>query len=180
MRAVWAILKDSMREAVASRVLVVAVIAICFVLAVLCPLSLTIGASTGLRPDEVPDLQKLAEKLVEGSDKPTTPAGQVWSLLSSHEQKTFQMVASPEETEEESRLNGSIVAGRGILLPVLNELFGKPEFYKPEAFQVVELPDELKASDAGLSDVALRLRNLKRFAAAFPGIVTLQSEDAFR
>ncbi|MFN9717637.1 MAG: ABC transporter permease, partial [Planctomycetota bacterium] len=166
-----------MREAVASRVLAVAVIAICVVLILLCPLSLTIGASTGLRPYEVPDLQKLAERLVEESDKPTTPAAHIWSLLSEEHRKAFRTVASPEQTEN-ARSNGRQVAGRSELLRPLNEAFAKPDFYNSGAFVSVELPDELKASDSGLSRDALSGRNLKRFAAAFKDVITLQSDTA--
>ncbi len=177
MRAIWAILKDSMREAIASRVLAVAVIAILVVLVLLSPLSLPVGASTGLRPYEVPDVQKLAQRLADESETPNTPAAHIWSLLTEDQRKAFQIVASPEETEE-ARSNGRRVAGRGELLQILNEAFGKSEFFKPEVFASVDLPEELKSSDEALSKQELSGKNLKRFTAAFKDVVSLQSDSA--
>lgn len=177
MRAVLAILKDSLREAIASRVLAVAVFAIIAVLLILTPLSLTIGASTGLRPYEVPDLPKLAEAIVQRSEESGTAAGHIWSLLPENTQKSFKIVASAEETQK-AKDNGRRVAGRGELLGELNKTFGLSEFFKPEAFASVELSDELKTADTGLSKEFLAAKNLKRFAVAFSDVVQLQSDTA--
>ena len=58
MRAIVAILKDSFREAAASRVLWVALIAIAVVLLALAPLALETSVSNRIRPSELVDVEK--------------------------------------------------------------------------------------------------------------------------
>ncbi len=72
MRACLAILIDSFREAAASRVLLIALLAIVVVLVALSPLGLTTSVSTQLRPFELIDTERFLRSLMEGK-RPRKP-----------------------------------------------------------------------------------------------------------
>src|SRR3954451_957580 len=82
MRPYFAIIKDSFREALASRVLWVLLGLISLTLLAFAPLSYREEATVGLRERDVEAWPLLVEKLREASKSlVATPARRIWSLL---------------------------------------------------------------------------------------------------
>jgi hypothetical protein len=165
MRAIVAILKDSFREAAASRVLWIALIAIVVVLVALAPLSLESSVSNRLRARELADAEEFLQSLHAGKGTEQNPAAHLWGLLSdSQKANVEEWLKAGDE--------GPNRGGRGIQSQVLNLINGlvqNPKFYEPERWTGVILDDDLKPADN--SSVASRQRvnrNIRRLAAAFP------------
>ena len=81
MRAYLAILKDSFREALASRVLLIALVGIVVVLLLLSPFGLKYDKATELRRSEVAKPERMLAELQAGADQEGTPQAHLWSLL---------------------------------------------------------------------------------------------------
>lgn len=83
MRPYLAIIKDSFREALASRVLWVLLVVTTLVLLAIAPVSVNEVAGTRLRPGEVLDARVLSKKIQEEYREPKpSPGKQIWALLS--------------------------------------------------------------------------------------------------
>ncbi len=173
MRAIVAILKDSFREAAASRVLWVALIAIAVVLLALAPLALETSVSNRLRPSELVDVDKLLKSLQQGKEAKDTPAAHIWSLLSESQKTNIDNWLKPEEDKE----NGDRRRVRSQVLEIVNEHVQKPEFYRAESWASVEMNDDLKPADsARAGDRMLANRNVQRMAAAFPQSIVINGQ----
>ena len=170
MRAIVAILKDSFREAAASRVLWVALIAIAVVLLALAPLALETSVSNRLRPSELVDVEKFLKSLQQGKESKETPAAHIWSLLSESQKTNIDNWLKPEEDKE----NGDSRRVRSQVLEIVNEHLQQPDFYRAESWAAVEMNDELKpAESAPAGDRLLSNRNVQRLAAAFPQSIVI-------
>ena len=112
MRACLAILKDSFREAVASRILTIALISIVVVLLAISPLGLGNAPSTELRPYELVDVQGFLETLEDDRNTPGTPSAHLWTLLTDDQRTQVQDWLKPEETAGSSRGRGRPRPGR--------------------------------------------------------------------
>lgn len=181
MRACLAILIDSFREAAASRILWIALVAIVVVLLALSPLGLTTAASTQLRPFELVDTERFLRTLAEGKKTPETPAGHFWSLLSDDQKKNVDEWLSPEvpAASQPAERQGPPRRGRlqSKVLSVINQQLTKPEFYNAEAWAAVKMDDALKAADdPSLTADALAAKNLKRLTRAFPQSMDVQDD----
>ena len=173
MRAIVAILKDSFREAAASRVLWVALIAIAVVLLALAPLALETSVSNRLRPSELVDVEKFLKSLQQGKESKETPAAHIWSLLNESQKTSVDNWLKPEEDKE----NGNIRRIRSKVLEIVNEHLQQPDFYRAESWAAVEMNDELKAVEsAPAGDRMLANRNLRRMAAAFPQSIVINDQ----
>ena len=100
MRAYIAILKDSFREAMASRVLWVALIGIGVVLLLLAPFGLHTQKATQLRRSEVSKPAELLQSLVDGANEEKTPAAHIWSLLTEKQKTEVQQMLSPDAYQQ--------------------------------------------------------------------------------
>lgn len=165
MRQYTAVLKDSLREAMASRVLWFALATIALVLLVLAPFALTTETATRLRPRELADPERFVKQLVDNAEKPDTPGGHIWSLLEKVQQDFLQSLVSSEGGNQ----GGPRGRYEGLVVRTINPLLEREDFLKKEAWANVELDDEVKASldQAGLSGPELASRNLKVLAGAF-------------
>ncbi len=183
MRACLAILKDSFREAAASRVLWIALVAIVVLLLALAPLGLTSAPSTQLRPFELVDTQSFLEALAKGKKEPGTPAGQIRGLMSDDQKNKLEEWLKPPEASSEPQSDRPGPPGRvkiqSRVLDLLNGLIRKPEFYRPENWSTVEMEDTLRpADDASVVGEALAAKNLKRLAAAFTQSLAVEDEQS--
>lgn len=185
MKAIFAILKDSFREAAASRVLWIALIAIVVVLLALAPLSFTSAPSTQLRPFELVDTELFLQTLADGPNSPGTPAAHLWTLLKDEQKQQIKSYLNPPAVEP-SPANPGGPGGPGgprpirvqaRVLDLVNRLLPMPEFYHPESWASVELDESLRAPDAADIEDELRAsRNVKRLAAAFSQSLVVEDE----
>lgn len=181
MRACFAILKDSFREAAASRVLWLALGIIILVLAAVSPLGLKTVPSTRLRPFELLDAKELMTAIASGRTRDAGPERHIWTLLKDEQKealdKWVQEEANAADENDPRRARGQRLRRQDQMLTTINSLLEKAEFYAAEAWKDVELPEELRAPDsADLNKDELAAKNLRRFKAAFGSFVDVQDE----
>ena len=164
MRPYLAVLKDSLREAMSSRVLWFALATIALVLLLLAPFALRTETATRLRPRELADAERFVNRLVENAEKPETPGGHIWTLLTPDQQTFMKSLVNPEDENggPRGRFEGRIVQ-------VINPLLERDDFYKKEAWKDTELDGDLQESleQPGGSGPELASRNLKILAGTF-------------
>jgi hypothetical protein len=180
MRACLAILKDSFREAVASRILTISLVSIVVVLIAIAPLGLDNAPSTQLRPYELVDVQGFLKTLNDGRTTENTPSAHVWSLMTEEQQNQVQEWLKPEDPPNADG-RGRSRPGRiqFQVLEVVNRLLPMPTFYNPKNWEKVDLSDDLRpADDPGISKDKLAVRNLKRLARAFPRSIDIRDETS--
>ena len=178
MKAYFAILKDSLREAAASMVLWLALGGILLLLFALVPIGLLNAANTALRHQELVDPEKFVKALSDGQSDAKTPEGHIWSLLTVKQQEQFvEFTKSDDESDGRRGQRGG--GGRHFVVNTVNELLKKPEFYNPAAFEKVELDDELRAPDEESIAVNERSnRNLRRLEKAFARYISVSERSA--
>jgi ABC-type transport system involved in multi-copper enzyme maturation permease subunit len=171
MRACLAILKDSFREAVASRILLVALVAILIVLALIAPFGLHEEKAVTLRRTEVPRADLLLEALADGPGHDGTPAAHLWSLLPKDQQERITSLLDPDDEDDTPNRRGP--GGNSTQREVvrnINKLLEHDDFYDAAVWTDLELSDEgvelLARTD--LSESESKRRNLLLLAAAFP------------
>jgi ABC-type transport system involved in multi-copper enzyme maturation permease subunit len=168
MRACLAILKDSFREAAASRILSIALVAILVVLLALSPLGLSSAQSTQLRPFELIDTERFLKSLTEGKSADETPAAHLWSLMDDDQRSRIEAWQNPDSAAQDKSGNNRPGRVKGKLLGIINELLTKPDFYRPEVWSPVKMDESLKPADeATISSETRTARNLQRLGAAF-------------
>lgn len=165
MRPYVAILKDSFREAMASRVLWVLLAIITLLLALLVPLGLNEQPSTVLQPADLLNSASLIRKLAAAaSSENPSPARQVWKLL-------------PKELQQRIAASGTKDAGENRIFDfelrrALNRALRSRELYDARAWSEVRLSRDLRRKlERGLD--ALPLAQVARvnrllLVAAFP------------
>src|SRR6056297_1248732 len=106
MRAYLAILKDSFREAIASRVLLIALSGIVVVLLLLAPFSLQYEQSTQLRRSEITNPERLLTELQNGAREDATPTAHLWSLLTAEQRESVERLLNPDPDQPVSDRRG--------------------------------------------------------------------------
>ena len=125
----FAIIKDSFREAIASRVLWLIFIALTIILAAIAPLTLVERAAYQLSPSEFNNPQEFVRALIsEGQAEELTPSKHIWRLLP--EDLTARL--SEEVTGNASSRRRGLFRR---LTDELNQLMQRPEFYDQDAWQ---------------------------------------------
>lgn len=150
MRPYIAILKDSFREAMASRVLWVMLGIITLVLVLLAPLGLDEQPGTVIQAADLRDTASLLDKLAAAarSDRPSA-ARQVWKLLPEEMQRRLQARGSNKEGRQERIYDFELRAA-------LNKLLPSRELYDADAWQGVPLSSDLRQQlDRGLETLPL-------------------------
>ncbi len=165
MRPYIAVLKDSLREAMSSRVLWFALATIALVLLLLAPFALRTETATRLRPRELADAERFVNRLVENSEKPETPGGHIWTLLTTDQQTFLKSLVNPED----GNFGGPRGRFEGRIIQVINPLLEREDFYKKEAWKDIELEEDLQKTleQPGGSGPELAARNLKVLAETF-------------
>lgn len=166
MRPYLGILKDSFREALASRVLWILLALTTLFLAALAPFSLADKRATRLRRSTVTQWNTLAQRLVEqGQSETPSPGRQVWSRLPDGLKKTLADRGAEAEGDFPFEVALQILDG-------LNKAIADRSLYDSAAWQQIELNDEARAlRDQGvesLSDNDLARFNRLLLEAAFP------------
>src|SRR3954464_3052481 len=182
MRPYLAIIKDSFREALASRVLWVLLALITVTLLGIVPLSYREQATVGLRERDVEGWPLLVEKLRDASQSlVATPAKHVWSLLDEEGKKAvreFKKLPPQPSIRDAREMQRS---GR-ILFKSLDKAVRRDDFYDAEAWKDAPVSRELKELQKTPYDKLSsqdRLReNRLLMEAAFPDLINSSSSTS--
>ncbi len=174
MRPYLAVLKDSFREAMASRVLWFALAAIALVLLALAPFSLAKTSATQLRTRELRDPDRLVRVLTEHDADESPPAAHIWSLLSTDQRETLSELIKPPGGQRRGPGRGR--SAQRTLVRILNELLKRDDFYNEAAWHDVALDDDLTAAirTPATDEDARAATNLRLLAAAFPRAIRIR------
>jgi hypothetical protein len=136
MRPYLAVIRDSFREALATRVLWIVLILISLFLAVIAPLGFEKTVAISIHWDDLRDPTALVEHLLKHQDKPETPAGYLWSKLP----KDFQRELGNLKEEDGGR--GARMRAAGRLRNEINRQLNTRNFYDEDVFESVRLGAE--------------------------------------
>lgn len=187
MRPYLAIIKDSFRAAMASRVLYVLILLITILLLALAPLHMRETLDWELnRQTNVKKPERLLRQIVEKHDQEgQQPIARIWELLP---QKTRKKMIEIVERPEDTGLGDPDVPGStpkviedihtyDELIVQLNGIIENPNFYRPEDWEGRNLPSEaddlIENGVSGLSEIRKkRLNRLLVSSAVAPSIDT--------
>ena len=165
MKAYLAVLKDSFREALASRVLWILLGLTTVGLAAVAPIGLSEKPATLLRQNSILNLSGLVSKIeMQGLAGTPSPGKQVWSRWD----EDLKTQLSTAKTEEAG--NSSIRLGPAVINE-FNKLLPDRTFYDAQAWSGIELNAETKAlveRSSSLSDDEVKRRNRLLLEAAYP------------
>ncbi len=171
-----AVIKDSFREALASRVMWMVLLLITLILAAIAPLGYREELTWELGDNDVnewPDLMELVR--TEGQQEGETPAGRIWGLLDAPLQRRLTDVRLPQKDKEPPNPFAFLAVFRDFRR-ALNKLLERPDFYEEEYFADVRLlSSELRAlrdkPPQERSDLEIARFNRLLLEAAFPDLV---------
>jgi len=171
MRPYVAIIKDSFREAMASRVLWVLLVLTTLLLALLVPIGFEEELASSLREMELLDVVTLCKQLeAQGESSSASPGGHIWSLLSDDLKEGVSEVAAAELSD--SKPLWMIHSG---LRTELNKLLTRRDFYEASAWKetepISEATELLAKGIEDLPDDQLGRLNRLMLEAAFPGLI---------
>ena len=157
MRPYLAILHDSFRSALASRVLLVMLVLITVFLLVAAPLGYKEQLTTEILPGEIVNPGGLATRLASGAElDETAPLRRVWDRLSPSVRTSITKYNDELETaDEESEENAPQSPNMGELIANLNEILADQKFYAQEAWPRIQLlPEARSLVDAGVETLS--------------------------
>jgi ABC-type transport system involved in multi-copper enzyme maturation permease subunit len=172
MLAYFAIIKDSFREALASRVLWIVVLLITVVLLALAPLSYRQQLTTDLREDDTKQWPDIARLLTEERDL-SPPLEQIWSAMPEADRKVIRDFKPLPQKPELSDVRDFSQGLKDIRL-ALNRLLDQKELYDKQAWRGVKLTTEgrmLVERFNKLDDDEGRRLNRLLIESAFPGLI---------
>src|SRR5688572_22564482 len=166
MKAYLAVVKDSFREALASRVLWILLVLTTLGLAAVSPIGLSEKPTTQLRRNSILNLPGLISKIrAQGLAGEASPGQQIWSRW---DDALKTRLSNQEEAEAGNRprdLASDVLDG-------LNKLLPDRTFYDPSAWQGINLTDETRQlterSQDSLSDDEVKRRNRLLLEVAYP------------
>ena len=164
-----AVLKDSLREAIASRVLLIMLIGIVVVLLLLAPFGLTTEKATEIRRSELTNPERFLRDFTKGQSEAGTPAAHLFSLLNDEQKEKLANLQNPDAEQPRRRGPGASPLKRD-LVRQLNELLSHSDFYDADAWSKIDLSEETEEllAQAELDAPALKRRNLLLLIDAFP------------
>jgi ABC-type transport system involved in multi-copper enzyme maturation permease subunit len=176
MHKYLAVIRDSFREAMASRVLWLALVLITLILVVVAPLGFREELTWRLGDNDVrewPDLMELVRKT--GKEEEATPAGRIWALLDDSLQSRLTEVKIPQKDQKSANPFVFLGVFRDFRRSV-NELLERPDLYDELSFQEVQLlSSEWRAlREKGLenlSEIQTARFNRLLLEASFPDLV---------
>jgi ABC-type transport system involved in multi-copper enzyme maturation permease subunit len=174
MRPYLAIIKDSFREALASRVLWILLILITLLLLPMTPLGYREEATTGLKENAIRELPEFIDRLrTEGRRPEPSPARRMWTLLDDDAQRKVADFAMPEEGDAAGAFE--FIRTVKDIVPALDQAAKTPDFYDPESFEKTRLTsqearDLKKRLDELSAEERLRFNRLL-IEAAFPELI---------
>jgi len=129
MRAYLAVLKDSFREALASRVLWILLALTTLVLAAVAPIGLSEKPATQLRQNSILNMSALVSKIeTQGRADEPSPGKQIWSRWNDD----LKTRLANREGVEAGNVPGSLARD---LLDALNKLLPDRKLYDPSAWR---------------------------------------------
>ncbi len=176
MRPYLAIIKDSFRAAMASRVLYVLLLLITVLLLALAPLHMQETLDWQLSRDfNVQNPEVVLRQIVNNKD--SKPASRVWELLPERtKSKMEKTIVSADDSQGANNQSQSVeeIFLQEDMIKQLNLIIENPEFYRAEDWANSLLPTEAQEYiDNGvesLSEVRSKRLNRLLLAKAFPGI----------
>lgn len=175
MRPYLAILKDSFREAVASRTLPFLLVFFTIVLGALAPIGMKEEVPWRLRPTDLADVRLLAIKLRGETAQPgDTPAKRVLDRLPENlKTRLIDPNGIGDDKPPPNEPFGATRLQRDLADAVNDRVLSDDKFYAPDAWKNRVDSDELKdlSGRKSLSTDETRRRNRLAFDAAFPGAV---------
>ena len=167
-----AVIRDSYREALSSRVLWILLVVITLALAGLVPFGWRRQVTTGVRLDDLPDARRLAAELSSaGQADKSSPAKRIWSLLPDKARKQLTEYAKADDDKQEDR--GTDFAMRRELCEQLNRVLERDDFFQEDVWRDVPLDSEARElidrGPAALSVVQRHRLNRLALEAALPG-----------
>jgi ABC-type transport system involved in multi-copper enzyme maturation permease subunit len=178
MRPYLAVIKDSFREAFASRVLWILLVIITLFLLAVAPFSLQRELGAMLRRSDLLDLRGFIEELTQKSqEEQSSPEKHVWLQLSEDLRKEFEILDENSPPRKSIRIQTR-------LQNELNDLLRKKDFYDAAAWGDIALDDEgrelLKRDRNQLDDEQTARLNRLLLDAAFGDYIAPVSSDAMR
>lgn len=178
MRPYLAVIRDSFREALATRVLWIVLILISLFLALVAPFGYQKTVAIAIQWDDLRDPTALVNHLVEHRDKPDTPAGHLWSKLP----EGFRKELSGLKKADGDR--GARMRAAGRLRNEINQQLNSREFYDEKILGSVRLgaeAAELKQSGLDSLDDEKHARFTRLvFDVAFRDYVEAAGQDAIQ
>jgi hypothetical protein len=175
MRAYLAVLKDSFREALASRVLWILLALTTLVLGAAAPIGLSEKPATQLSQNSILNLPALVSKIeTQGRSGEPSPGKQIWSRWNDD----LKTRLTNREGAEGGGLFGGLASD---VRDALNKLLPDRTFYDPSAWRGIELNDETKAlTERGvdsLTDDEVKRRNRLLLEVAYPAEIAAGKTD---
>ncbi len=176
MNKYLAIIKDSFREALASRVLWLLLVLITFLLLVIAPLGYHEVVTWQLGDNDVRDWEQLLHKVrTEGKQDQPSPSRRIFTLLDNKLQDRLVKAKLPDIDGE----NRNPFEARGVAVDFrksLNKSLEQRDFYDDESFRSVpllseELSDLKAAKPETLTDTEVGRFNRLLLEASFPELV---------
>jgi hypothetical protein len=184
MRPYFAIIKDSFREALASRVLWVFTGVIALVLLAVAPIGYQLNLTGPFAWGDIVDGPQFAGRLREAGRAEHDSAGKrIWSLLDEETRKAVDGLVKlgAEERRREGK-GEQIFRGMNALRKNLNKLIARSDFYDEAAWRGISLPKEAKdfvaRGASNLSKTELQRMNRLLIEAAFPTSFAWRSSDS--
>ena len=174
MRAYLAIVKDSFREALASRVLWVLLLLITLLLLPMTPLGYREAITTGLHEDAIRELPEFVERIREEGAKPDpSPSRRIWMLLDEPMRQAVAEFAMPEEGDAAAAFK--FIRTIKDITRAFDAVVKRPDFYDEASFEKVRLlsqeaRDLQKRLDELEGDERLRFNRLL-IEASFPEMI---------
>ncbi|MDP6057977.1 MAG: ABC transporter permease, partial [Pirellulaceae bacterium] len=168
-----AIIKDSLREALASRVLWIVLVLITLLLMVLAPLSYREDLTWQMRDNDVPEWPELMVIVRDEAESTNpSPAHRIWSLLPKKHQTALAKVKIPG-VDQDAQNPFEFLRVFGKFKGEINTLLQRRDFYDDESFNDVQmLSNELRELRSEgideLSDQEVARFNRLLMEASFP------------
>lgn len=180
MTAYFAILKDSFREAVASRVLLISLLGLTIVLLVLAPFRLQYNQATNLRRSEVTDPIRLLRDLTSNAEDKPAALTHLWNIQNDSEQSGFTELLPDKNTKSSSQNGRRGNSRKRKLVERLNVILKHNHFYEKQAWKDVRKSTELKQllANEELTEQQIQRRNLLLFSVAFRRSISITDSSA--
>jgi hypothetical protein len=184
MRPYLAVIKDSFREALASRVLWVLTGLIGLFLVLIAPIGYKLNLTGEFAWGDIAEPGLLAEELRKaGAAEAATPGKRIWSLLDESTRTTLEKIERPSEDERRrERDPGEFLRVADVLRKGLNKLLTKRDLYRDDDWKGVSLPKEAnellaRPRDSLSSEESVRLNRLL-VESPFPGRFSWRSPQS--
>jgi len=177
VRPYLAVIRDSFREAFATRVLWIMLILIGVLLGLLAPLGFEQALAVSLQFSDFRNPRAFVEELRDNADSPDRPSGYIWSRLSDGFKSEVDEIKP--DTDRRRRMG---ILGRA--RNEINRLFNESDFYDKDVWGAIKLGSEANhLLDRGLESLQedeRRRFNRLAFEAAFPTHIEASGRDAIQ